>query len=174
MPFTLQTITVEERIAETVPDDRYIADVESILSDEQSGWTNNLLAANTTYYDYDVSATRVLLKKSKDEWQAADTLIKKLSADLQAKEGVKKFADSIKGIRASRATAMVECAAAGAEVSRLTTELKRFEALQEIGRMHLRSLRKVVGHYKDNHDLEYLKKGVHCLATIAAEKIQAY
>ena len=174
MPFTLQTVTVEERIAETVHDDRYIADVESILSDEQSGWTNNLLAANTTFYDYNVTATRMLLKQTKDEWLAADTLTKKLTADLQTKEGVKKFADSIRGIKASRATAIADCTAASAEVLRLTAELKHFEALQEIGRMHLRSLRKVVGHYKENHDIEYLKRGVHCLATIAAEKMQAY
>lgn len=174
MPFTLTTYTIEERIAETVPSGKYDVELEPILSDEASGWKNNVLKGDDTLYDYDVTATRMELKSVQTAHTAASTLLKKLNEDLVVKSKDRRFADSIKGMKASIATAADDVNGYALTIPQLKTKLAKLEGLQTITRLQLRSLRNVVSQYKMNHDREFLRRGIHCIAEIAVEKSAIY
>jgi hypothetical protein len=174
MVFTLQTLTLEERIAQTVPTDKYSCELEPILADEASDWKNGVLKSNDTFYDYDLMKARLLLKEKEEELAAASTLLKKLKADLAEKSSNKKFAPMISGMKASIATAEYDVYSLTPMIPRLKLDVKRLEALKEITLLQLRSLRNIVSQYKSNKDLEFLKRGIHCIAEIAVEKSAIY
>jgi hypothetical protein len=64
MPFVLKTITMEERIAATIPDGHYDEYVESILRDEAANWKYKVLAGDETIFDGEVSRIRTNLKEA--------------------------------------------------------------------------------------------------------------
>jgi len=174
MPFTLETYTMEQRIAETIPSGKYDCELEPILSDEASGWKNQVLKSNETLYDYEVTAVRIRLAEAEKERLAASTLVNKLSTDLAAKSKDRKFAAALPGIRASIATASATYAATAAEIPGLRRDLKKLEGLQEIARLQLGSLRNVIAQYKENKSHDFLRRGIHCMAEIALEKSAIY
>jgi hypothetical protein len=174
MVFTLQTLTLDQRIAQTVPTNKYDCELEPILADEVSGWKNGVLKSNDTLYDYDLMKARALLKEKEQELAAASTLLKKLTADLAEKIKNKKFAPMINGMKASISTAESDVYMLTPMIPQLKLDVKRLEALRDITLLQLRSLRNVVSQYKSNRDLEFLKRGIHCVAEIACEKMVVY
>lgn len=172
MGFT--TFTLEQRIAETIATDKYECELEPILADEASDWKNGVLKSNDTLYDYDVTAARILLKEKTQELAAASTLLKKLTEDLASKISNRKFAPMISGMKASIASAAYDVNTLTPMIPQLNSDVKRLEALKEIALLQLRSLRSIVSQYKENHDLDFLKRGIHCIAEIAAEKSAMY
>jgi hypothetical protein len=174
MPFTLETYTMEQRIADTIPNGKYDIELEPIFSDEASGWKNQVLKGNETLYDYDVTAARIRLAEVEKERLAASTLVDKLSADLAAKSKDRKFAAILPGIRASIATASATSSSAAAEIPELKRELKKLVGLQEIAHLQIRSLRNVIAQYKENKNRDFLRRAIHCVAEIAVEKSAIY
>ena len=174
MTFTLKTYTMEQRIADTVPSGKYDLELEPILSDEASGWKNHVLKSNETLYDYDVMAARIKLKTAQTAAAAASTLLKKLHEELAVKSKDRRFVDSIKGIKASIATATDDVNDFALTIPQLKSQLAKLEGLKQIAILQLQSLRNIVSQYKQSRDLEYLRRGIHCIAEIAVEKSAIY
>ena len=178
MPFVLKTITIEERIASTVANGRYEAYVESILADEAANWKNKILAGNETFYDGEVTKARIALKDAEEDKIAAAVLVEKLVKNIQAKEAEKrstnkvqaaKDLNTINGMKTSIAATLADAAGIGDTIVVLKQQLKKMEELQEISRLQTRSLRNVVSQYKENKDLDFLRRGVHCVCSIGTE-----
>jgi predicted nucleic acid-binding Zn-ribbon protein len=170
MTFVLKTITLEEQIAETVPTDRYDADLETILNDEASGWKNNILAGDFTIYDYDVSQRRFQFKKAADELDATKSQMKKLKADIEAKKSDRKQEASVKGLRNTLGDTDARSLELMAEVTKVKKELTVWEGWQKTTVDQIRSLRNIVKQYKVTKDRDFLKRAVHCISALGDEK----
>jgi hypothetical protein len=183
MPFVLKTITMEERIAAAIPDGRYDEYVESILRDEASDWKYKVLAGDETIFDTEVSKIRANLKDAEAAQVASYALVDKLTKNLKAKESEKRSTNklqvakdliTISGMKTSITSTLEDVVANKEAVSLLKRELKKWEGLQEVTRLQFRSLRNVVSQYKENKDREFLRRGVHCVCSIASEMSAKY
>jgi hypothetical protein len=178
MPFVLKTITMEERIAATVPNSRYEAFLESILADEASGWKYKVLAGEDTMFDAEVTKARIALKDAEADKVASAALVEKLYKNLQAKEAEKRSTNKIQfakdltaisGMKSQLAASQDESAGSGEIIHLLKQQVRKMEGLQDIARRQTRSLRNVVSQYKENKDRDFLRRGVHCVCSIGTE-----
>lgn len=183
MPFVLKTITMDECIAAAIPDGRYDEYVESILRDEAADWRYRILVGDETIFDGEVSKLRANLKEAEAAQVAAHALVEKLVKNLKAKESEKRSTNklqaakdfvTINGMKTSIASTLEDATANGEVIILLRKQLKKWEGLQEVTRLQFRSLRNIVSQYKETKDREFLRRAVHCVCTIAAEKASKY
>jgi len=158
MPFTLNTYTLEQQIADTQPTGKYAATVEVILADELSDWKNQSFKGNHTLYDYDVTQNRIDLADLVKQKKALEKRIPELQAELAkpVKEG---------GARAFTKNllkdAYSELAFCQVQTTQVETKLKKFTDLQELAIKELGALRYITNEYRNNKDREWLNKAVH-------------
>lgn len=183
MPFVLKTITMEERIAATIPDGRYDEYVESILRDEAANWKYKVLAGDETIFDGEVCRIRTNLKEAEAAQAATLALVDKLSKNLKAKESEKRSTNkleaakdlvTISGMKTSIAATFAETASNNETVAVLRQQLKKLEGLQAVTRLQFRSLRNVTSQYKETKDREFLRRAIHCICSIGAEMTAKY
>ena len=158
MPFTLNTITLEEQIAATQPTGKHQPTVSMILADEESGWLNQPLKGNQTLHDYDVAQGVIVLDDLMKQEMALEKKIPELQKELAkpAKEGGGRLLtkNQLKEAYAALTLCHVQMTPARAT-------LKKHSTLQDIAGKQLIALRYITNEYKNNKDRLWLEKAVH-------------
>jgi len=135
------------------------------MEDELSGWKHRILEGDGTLYDVEVNRCRNAIKKEEDNLVRIRNALKKEAVDWEVKEEAYNQLTHKKGKtlppRTERDRLRREEAETIYEIDSLRAEFRNNEALQAATVKEIQNLRTLVRYYKENHDMDYLRKGVH-------------